>query len=117
MSAPPACPVAVLPTSLAPVWPRTLPRTLLPGTPLAPPVAAFCVVEPSAAAKCERCWHWRDDVGVNPEHPAICGRCDANLHGDGEPREYAELVMTIVRSVYLNGEVIRIDGALRMAPR
>jgi NAD(P)-dependent dehydrogenase (short-subunit alcohol dehydrogenase family) len=35
----------------------------------------------------------------------------------GEPREYAELVMTIVRSVYLNGEVIRIDGALRMAPR
>jgi NAD(P)-dependent dehydrogenase (short-subunit alcohol dehydrogenase family) len=35
----------------------------------------------------------------------------------GEPREFAELVMTIVRSPYLNGEVIRIDGALRMAPR
>jgi NAD(P)-dependent dehydrogenase (short-subunit alcohol dehydrogenase family) len=35
----------------------------------------------------------------------------------GEPREFAELVMTIVRSSYLNGEVIRIDGALRMAPR
>ena len=35
----------------------------------------------------------------------------------GEPREFAELAMTIVRSVYLNGEVIRIDGALRMAPR
>ncbi len=35
----------------------------------------------------------------------------------GEPREFAELVMTIVRSGYLNGEVIRIDGALRMAPR
>jgi NAD(P)-dependent dehydrogenase (short-subunit alcohol dehydrogenase family) len=35
----------------------------------------------------------------------------------GEPREFAELVLTIVRSSYLNGEVIRIDGALRMAPR
>ena len=35
----------------------------------------------------------------------------------GEPREFAELVMTIVRNGYLNGEVIRIDGALRMAPR
>jgi NAD(P)-dependent dehydrogenase (short-subunit alcohol dehydrogenase family) len=35
----------------------------------------------------------------------------------GEPREFAELVMAIVRSGYLNGEVIRIDGALRMAPR
>jgi NAD(P)-dependent dehydrogenase (short-subunit alcohol dehydrogenase family) len=35
----------------------------------------------------------------------------------GEPREFAELVLFIVRSNYLNGEVIRLDGALRMAPR
>lgn len=35
----------------------------------------------------------------------------------GEPREYADLVLTCVRSTYLNGEVIRLDGALRMAPR
>ena len=35
----------------------------------------------------------------------------------GEPREFAELVLSILRNVYLNGEVIRIDGALRMAPR
>jgi len=35
----------------------------------------------------------------------------------GEPREYAELVLFIIRSGYLNGEVIRLDGALRMAPR
>ncbi len=35
----------------------------------------------------------------------------------GEPREFADLVLNIVRSGYLNGEVIRIDGALRMAPR
>jgi NAD(P)-dependent dehydrogenase (short-subunit alcohol dehydrogenase family) len=35
----------------------------------------------------------------------------------GEPREYAALVMHIIRNGYLNGEVIRLDGALRMAPR
>ncbi len=35
----------------------------------------------------------------------------------GEPREYAELVLHCIRNGYLNGEVIRIDGALRMAPR
>ena len=46
-------------------------------------------VNPSKAVKCERCWHYRDDVGVNPEHPTICGRCDSNLHGDGEHRAHA----------------------------
>ena len=35
----------------------------------------------------------------------------------GEPREFADLALTIVRNRYLNGEVIRIYGALRMAPR
>jgi NAD(P)-dependent dehydrogenase (short-subunit alcohol dehydrogenase family) len=35
----------------------------------------------------------------------------------GQPREYADLVMTCVRNGYLNGETIRIDGSLRMAPR
>jgi NAD(P)-dependent dehydrogenase (short-subunit alcohol dehydrogenase family) len=35
----------------------------------------------------------------------------------GEPSEFASLVMHIVSNRYLNGEVIRIDGALRMAPR
>ena len=35
----------------------------------------------------------------------------------GQPREFAELVSFIVRNGYLNGEVIRLDGALRMAPR
>jgi isoleucyl-tRNA synthetase len=47
------------------------------------------VVTPSSAPKCERCWHYRDDVGVNPAHPTICGRCDSNLHGAGEVREAA----------------------------
>ncbi|MBH9575329.1 isoleucine--tRNA ligase [Inhella proteolytica] len=46
-------------------------------------------VTPSSAAKCERCWHYRDDVGRNPAHPALCGRCDDNLHGAGEARVHA----------------------------
>jgi len=46
-------------------------------------------VTPSAAAKCERCWHWRDDVGHDPAHPTICGRCTSNLHGAGEARTVA----------------------------
>jgi isoleucyl-tRNA synthetase len=25
--------------------------------------------------KCERCWHWETDIGQNPDHPTICGRC------------------------------------------
>ena len=25
--------------------------------------------------KCERCWHWEIDVGEDPAHPTICGRC------------------------------------------
>ena len=32
-------------------------------------------VEHAAGQKCERCWHWEMDVGSNPKHPTICGRC------------------------------------------
>ncbi len=35
----------------------------------------------------------------------------------GRPDEYARLALNIVEHDYLNGEVIRLDGALRMAPR
>ncbi|NEK57229.1 SDR family NAD(P)-dependent oxidoreductase [Geodermatophilus sabuli] len=35
----------------------------------------------------------------------------------GRPADYADLAMHIVEHGYLNGEVIRLDGALRMAPR
>jgi NAD(P)-dependent dehydrogenase (short-subunit alcohol dehydrogenase family) len=35
----------------------------------------------------------------------------------GEPREFAALAMHCIHNAYLNGEVIRLDGALRMAPR
>jgi isoleucyl-tRNA synthetase len=32
-------------------------------------------VSKAAGEKCERCWHWETDVGVNGEHPTLCGRC------------------------------------------
>lgn len=35
----------------------------------------------------------------------------------GRPDEYASLVMSIVDNGYLNGETIRLDGAIRMAPK
>jgi NAD(P)-dependent dehydrogenase (short-subunit alcohol dehydrogenase family) len=35
----------------------------------------------------------------------------------GRPEEYAELVLAIARNTYLNGESIRLDGAIRMGPR
>jgi isoleucyl-tRNA synthetase len=43
----------------------------------------------SNAVKCERCWHYRDDVGIDAAHPTICGRCTSNLYGAGEKREFA----------------------------
>ena len=46
-------------------------------------------VTPSAHRKCERCWHWRDDVGHDATHPTLCGRCTSNLFGAGEPRRFA----------------------------
>lgn len=46
-------------------------------------------VTPSSATKCERCWHWREDVGHDPAHPTLCGRCTANLFGSGETRRAA----------------------------
>jgi NAD(P)-dependent dehydrogenase (short-subunit alcohol dehydrogenase family) len=35
----------------------------------------------------------------------------------GEPREFAALVLHCIHNTYLNGEVIRLDGSLRMAPK
>ena len=46
-------------------------------------------VTPSTHTKCERCWHWRDDVGHDAQHPTLCGRCTSNLFGAGEPRSIA----------------------------
>ena len=49
----------------------------------------------------------RESLGTQVPHPARLGK----------PEEYAELVAHIVANPLLNGEVIRLDGAIRMAPR
>jgi NAD(P)-dependent dehydrogenase (short-subunit alcohol dehydrogenase family) len=49
----------------------------------------------------------RESLGAAVPHPARLG----------DPGEYAALVRHIVENPMLNGEVIRLDGALRMAPR
>ena len=49
----------------------------------------------------------RDSLGAQVPHPARLGN----------PSEYGALVRHIVANPMLNGEVIRLDGAIRMAPR
>ncbi|WP_412754111.1 isoleucine--tRNA ligase [Legionella londiniensis] len=46
-------------------------------------------VEASAHAKCERCWHRREEVGLDKNHPGLCHRCIGNITGDAELRKYA----------------------------
>jgi isoleucyl-tRNA synthetase len=46
-------------------------------------------VTASAHQKCERCWHYRADVGSHAEHEGLCGRCVDNLFGAGEARTFA----------------------------
>lgn len=57
--------------------------TLVAGDTLKPSVAA------SSRTKCERCWHYQEDVGTDAAHPTICGRCISNLYGAGEVRAFA----------------------------
>jgi NAD(P)-dependent dehydrogenase (short-subunit alcohol dehydrogenase family) len=35
----------------------------------------------------------------------------------GNPAEYAHLALTMIENSYFNGEDVRLDGAIRMAPR
>ncbi len=44
---------------------------------------------PSGHAKCQRCWHYRADVGTDSAHPDICARCVGNVEGPGEIRQFA----------------------------
>ncbi len=56
----------------------------------APEEAAESIsVQPSVHSKCERCWHYREDVGQHAEHTTLCQRCISNLFGQGELRHYA----------------------------
>ncbi len=47
------------------------------------------VVSPSKYRKCERCWHYRADVGSDAAHAGLCARCVSNLFGRGETRRVA----------------------------
>ncbi|MCE9685284.1 isoleucine--tRNA ligase [Shewanella sp. AS16] len=47
------------------------------------------VVTKSEAAKCERCWHHREEVSTIDAHPTLCQRCVTNIEGAGEQREFA----------------------------
>jgi NAD(P)-dependent dehydrogenase (short-subunit alcohol dehydrogenase family) len=49
----------------------------------------------------------QDSLGTQVPHPSRLGR----------PEEYAQMVLAILANPMLNGEVIRLDGAIRMAPR
>jgi len=46
-------------------------------------------VAASTDEKCARCWHRRPDVGADPAHPSLCGRCIENVCGSGEQRRFA----------------------------
>jgi isoleucyl-tRNA synthetase len=50
---------------------------------------AWISVAVERSPKCARCWHRRADVGSDPRHPDICGRCVTNVEGAGETRRYA----------------------------
>lgn len=56
-------------------------------------------------------------LGMTPEVQEALGKTVPFPSRLGKPAEYAALVEHIFRNPYLNGEVIRIDGALRMAAR
>jgi isoleucyl-tRNA synthetase len=49
----------------------------------------FIKVIKSEYEKCVRCWHHREDIGSDDEHPELCGRCVENVAGNGEKRKHA----------------------------
>ena len=46
-------------------------------------------VQKTSYAKCARCWHHREEVGSDVDHPELCGRCVENVDGTGEQRLFA----------------------------
>ncbi len=56
-------------------------------------------------------------AGFSQETQASLGRQVPHPSRLGQPSEYARLAQSIIANPMLNGEVIRLDGAIRMAPR
>ncbi len=48
----------------------------------------FVYAQASKHTKCVRCWHYREDVGIHSEDPELCSRCELNVNGVGEVRQY-----------------------------
>jgi isoleucyl-tRNA synthetase len=48
----------------------------------------WLLVKETDAAKCERCWHRRPDVGTHDGHPQLCDRCYTNISTAGEKRRF-----------------------------
>jgi NAD(P)-dependent dehydrogenase (short-subunit alcohol dehydrogenase family) len=56
-------------------------------------------------------------AGMSPEVQASLGAAVPFPPRLGRPSEFASLVMQVFDNVMLNGETIRLDGAIRMAPK
>jgi len=48
----------------------------------------FIHAQASKHTKCVRCWHYREDVGSHSDDPELCSRCEINVNGTGEVRQY-----------------------------
>ena len=48
----------------------------------------FIHAQASKHTKCVRCWHYREDVGSHSDDPELCSRCELNVNGVGEVRQY-----------------------------
>jgi isoleucyl-tRNA synthetase len=43
-------------------------------------------VAPARGVKCQRCWNYREAVGSDAEHPALCDRCVRVVRNAGASR-------------------------------
>ena len=78
-------------------------------------------LSPASASGCARSRPGWSTRRCSPACPRRRGRRSRRAYpfpsASARPADYAELALAIVEHGYLNGEVIRMDGALRMAPR
>ncbi len=59
-------------------------------------------------------------LGVKEHAPAVFAGLEASVPFPkrlGKPEEFGSLVMELVRNAYFNGQLIRLDGAIRMPPK
>lgn len=79
--------------------------------------AAHCAQGLGGLVQCAGVAVGRKVLGADGLHPPELFARTLAVNLTGLPQEFAALVLHIFANDYLNGEVIRLDGALRMAPR